>query len=856
MPNPQHELQRARAALGGGDAKAAARICQKLVTDNPRDTDARYLHGRCLAGLGRWRDAASEFRRVLAVHSGFFPAMVDLGIAETLDGNYRDARPLLERARAMDPRPAELHFGLGLCCLGFGDNLGAAHAFRNAIERNPEFPDAFNNLGVAYDRLGQLAEAREAFRQALRLHPDHADAHRNLGDVSSRLGDAAPAAAAFRRAAELRPADASAQAELGAALLIAGEFAEAAESLQRALELDSRLAGAAANLGEALRNLNRADRSASAFQHALTLDPRTAEAHLGLGKLASALGNAHTAARHLIAAAEIDPAGAKIALAAAAELENLGLPAEALSVLQTASGGQPGNADIHDALGAVLHRAGRLPEALDCYERALDIDERRVQTLLSCGHALESMGALSRAIACFERARTLRPSDAQSPASIASCAYRLCDWDLIHDMLSTLRGMPNGIDELQAFLLLAADLDPAAQAQSLRRRARTKTWPTRPASPPPIGAAGDRLRVAYVSPDFRIHPVAYAIAGVIENHDRSRIAPIGISLSAGDGSAIGSRLRNAFEEFIDVSALSDRDVVVLMRERRIDVAVDLAGLTTGARTSIFAMRAAPSQINFLGFPGSTGMDFMDFVIADPAVLPDPDEAYFSEKVLRMPHCYLPFDDSRKIDGGGSRDAAGLPSTGFVFCAFTNGYKITREVFQIWMSLLSDVPDSVLWLRSMGPATAANLKISAGKFGVSADRLVFAPFEEQMDAHLTRLQLADLFLDTLPYNGHTTAAEALWAGVPVVSCRGNSFAGRVGASLLSACGLSELICDNLEDYRKLALNIARSPALHAGFRDRVRLAKSAPLFDTRRYTRDLEDLLYSVNRERALGKHGD
>lgn len=820
MPNPQQELQRAHAALSGGQPTAAARVCQKLLTDNPRNLDARYLHGRSLAALARWPEAAAEFRRVLSNRNNFFPAMVDLGIAEALDGNYRDALAILERARAIDPRPAELHFGLGLCFLGFNDHAGAAGAFQSAVDRNPRFPDAQNNLGVAYDRLGRLADAIACFRQAAALHAGHAGAHRNLGDALSRLGDLEGAVAAFRHAAELRPSDAAAHAELGAAL----------------------------------ERVNQSHRAADAYRRAAGIDPHCAEALLGLGGLAAAAGDADGATHCYRQAAEARPSDPAIVLAAAANLEELGFSAEALDLLRAAAGRLPGSADLHDALGSALHRTGHLPEALDSYERALAVDSSRPQTLLNCGHALESMGALGRAIACFEGALALRPSSGQGLAAIASCAHRLCDWDRAHDMLGALRSLPNGIDELQAFLMLATDLEPAEMAQSLLRRAGK---PARPHAPSMTAALlkgpAERLRVAYLSPDFRVHPVAFAIAGVIENHDRARVEPIAVSLQAGDGSDIELRLRDAFDEFIDAASLSDRAVVKLLRERSIDVAIDLAGLTTGARIGIFAMRAAPTQINYLGFPGSMGMQFMDFIIADRIVVPDADEIHYREKVLRLPNCYLPFDDTRSAAAAGyDRHTAGLPAEGFVFCAFNNGFKITRGMFEVWMRLLHQVPGSVLWLRSMGSATASNLKDAAAARGIAGERLVFAKFEPRIDAHLARLQLADLFLDTLPYNAHTTAAEALWAGVPVVTCSGRSFAGRVGASLLSSCGLTDLICTDLGAYEALALKIAHSEPLRTELRERLRHAgRSAPAFDTRRYTRDLEDLLVGAHSIRAM-----
>jgi protein O-GlcNAc transferase len=866
MANQRIELQRAREALGSGDANAAARICQRLLTDNPRDQDARYLHGRSLAALSRWPDAANEFRRVLSAPGGSLAAMIDLGIAEAFAGNHREAMSVLEQARALDPRPAELHFALGLCRLGIGDNAGAADALREAIALNGDFPDAHNNLGVAYDRLGRLPEAVACFRRAVEIHSEFADAQRNLGFALLAQGDATQAIAAFQMAAGLRPQDASAFAELGAAQLAAADYVAAAASLERAVRIDRGQARAAANWGAALWYLGRREAAASALRQALDIDPTLAEAHLGLGRIAAARDDVAAALTHLAAAAPGARADARIACALALEWEPLGLRAEALSLLQDTVRERPRDAETHAVLGGVLHRSGRLPEAIDCYERALEIDDRRADTHQSCGHALETLGALRRALGCFERVLELRPGDARAIASIVGCAFRLCDWQLADDRLAILRERPGGLDALHPFAMLAADLGAAGLAESLRRRSRPHAAsvhapPVAPPVAPPLAprhtsshassprGSHERLRIAYVSPDFRAHPVAYAIAGVIEQHDRGRIAPIGISLSAADGSEIGARLKGAFEETIDASSLSDRDVVRIMREREIDIAIDLAGLTVGARTGIFERRAAPIQVNFLGFPASMGLECMDFIIADGVVVPPDEERCYTEKVARLPHCYLPFDASRGVAAPAvGREAFQLPTDGFVFCAFTNGYKITRAVFEVWIDLLREIPSSVLWLRNMGADTSAQLKRTARQQGIAADRLVFAPFVESMDAHLSRLQLADVFLDTVPYNAHTTAAEALWAGVPVLTCRGRSFAGRVGASLLSACGLPELICEDIEDYRSRALGFARAPESLLELRRQLRERKAtAPVFDTRRYVRDLEQLLLEMHR---------
>jgi len=317
-------------------------------------------------------------------------------------------------------------------------------------------------------------------------------------------------------------------------------------------------------------------------------------------------------------------------------------------------------------------------------------------------------------------------------------------------------------------------------------------------------------------------------------------------LTADDASEIGSRLRASLEEVIDASRMSDRQVESALLEREIDIVIDLGGHTIGARPALFGRRLAPVQINFLGFSTSTGLDTMDFIIADQIIVPPEDEPLYTERVLRMPHSYLPFDNSRELSGGASdRAAAGLPNKGFVFCAFNNAFKIARTQFEVWMQLLQDTPDSVLWLRKMDELAASNLRAEMRARGLAEERLIFAPYITSMSNHLARLRCADLFLDTLPYNAHTSAAEALWAGVPLLTCRGSTFAGRVGASLLHALGMAELVTEDLPAYRRLALELAHSPARLQELRQRLWAVRaSAPLFDTERYARDFEHLLRS------------
>jgi predicted O-linked N-acetylglucosamine transferase (SPINDLY family) len=366
--------------------------------------------------------------------------------------------------------------------------------------------------------------------------------------------------------------------------------------------------------------------------------------------------------------------------------------------------------------------------------------------------------------------------------------------------------------------------------------------------------AHDRIRIAYLSADFRPHPVAFLIAGVFEHHDKSRFETTGLSFGPASDSDIRKRMASAFDHFIDVRNESDFDIATRMRRMEIDIAIDLTGFCEHGRTEILAFRPAPVQVSYLGFPGTTGADFVDYIIADSTIIPKDHAQHFSEKVVYLPDSYQANDRKRRVaPRAPSRREAGLPDDGTVFCAFNNAYKITPPIFDLWMGLLKEVEGSVLWLLGDNPGAIRNLALAAEARGVPARRLIFA-HRVAPDEHLARFGLADLFLDTLPYNAHTTASDALWTGVPVVTCMGEAFAGRVAASLLKAAGLPELITGSLEDYGALALKLGRDRDGLKGLKEKLALTRlSCPLFDTARTTRHLEAAYAEMWRRQLQGQ---
>lgn len=624
--------------------------------------------------------------------------------------------------------------------------------------------------------------------------------------------DFAAAEAHARRALAQDGADADALRLLGASLLFQGRYPEALGPLEAAHRAAPRK-GSGHRLGYCLLALGEPARAAEVLAEEARAHPDLVNARLALGVALVKLSRREEALAQFAEAARLDPASAEASTNAGNVLAELGRHAEAIPYLERAVASQPELAGAHFNLGLACQNLKRHGEAAAHLQRALELAPRLPYAL---GQQLWN-----------ERA--------------------WCRWDGLEARIAELRRQVRDEGAVAApFSFLALSDDPAEQ----RRCAERHVAHALPARPAPLWRGEryrhERLRLAYLSADFHEHATAHLMAGLFERHDRARFEVFGFSYGADDGSPMRARLQRAFEHFVDVRAYGDAQIARLLRDREIDIAIDLKGHTTDARIGILAHRPAPLQLAWLGFPGTTGAGFVDGVLADRVVLPEPERDAWSEELVYLPDCYQPNDAGRAI----AAQAGARPGAGFVFCCFNNSYKITPAVFDVWMRLLGAVPGSVLWLLEDNPEARGNLEREAAVRGVEPARLVFAPRLPHA-GHLARHRLADLFLDTLPYNAHTGASDALWAGLPLVTCAGNAFAGRVAASLLHAVGLPELVTRSLAEYEALALALARDPARLAALR--ARLAENrlrAPLFDTARFCRQLEAILLDL---RARGR---
>jgi predicted O-linked N-acetylglucosamine transferase (SPINDLY family) len=510
---------------------------------------------------------------------------------------------------------------------------------------------------------------------------------------------------------------------------------------------------------------------------------------------------------------------------------------EALASYDRAVTLTPGNVNALTNRAMALYELRRLDEALAAADQALAAQPGFAEALYLRGNILRDRQQLDEALASYEQALAANPAHPHALNGLAQSALLLCDWKRSAALAPRLKeSIESGRALIQPMVLMGTSDDGAL----LRRCAENYVHHIAPAQPPLVGKTRyghDRIRIAYLSADFHQHPTAQLMVELFERHDRARFEVTAIAFGPDDNSPMRARLKKAFDRFEDVRAMSDAEVARLLRERETDIAVDLNGHTQDARPGIFAHHPATVQINYLVYPGTTGASFMDTVLADRTVLPVDQQPLFSEKIVHLPDCYQANDATREIPDAPSRADCGLPSDGFVFCCFNNSWKLNPPMFDIWMQLLKALPGSVLWLMD-GPH-AANLRQEAQARGVDAARLVFAP-KLPPDRHLARHRLADLFLDTLPYNAHTTASDALWAGLPVVTCKGRVFQSRVAASLLTAVDMPELIAGDPAAYETLALQLATNPALLKATREKLaRNLKTQPLYDSERFRKAIE-----------------
>jgi predicted O-linked N-acetylglucosamine transferase (SPINDLY family) len=670
---------------------------------------------------------------------------------------------------------------------------------------NPEHQASLQNALALHNAM-RLEAAAAVYRTLLSAHPDHADVLQLLGALEYQRGDAVAAVALMERSLAIDPHQPIVQTNVANALSMLGRGEEAIARYDKAIAQAPDFADAHYNRGCVLSALRRPAEALESFELAVRHKPDYPDAWLNRGNA----------------------------------LKDLRRYDDAVASYRRTVALVPQRADAFNNIGTAYEALGRADEALENYRHASVLDSTYAAAFHNMGVLLHRLRREAEAGACYARALRLDPDLPFLRGAYLHVKQHLCDWSAREADLSAV------LAEVEAGHACAAPFDlfatpaSAAQLHAVAKSYTAALYPPAPAVWRGEAYNHDKIRVGYFSADFHSHATAHLITGLIEAHDRSRFDLFGLSWGAFETSALRTRLEGAFNGIIDIQYRSDDEAAELARKFEIDIAVDLKGFTQNARPGIFARRMAPVQVGYLGFPGTMGADYIDYLIADPVLVPPAHRPHYSEHIVYLPDSYQANDAKRpRVTPRFTRTELGLPEGGFVFCSFNNLFKITPEIFHTWMALLREVRDSVLWLLEGDRAACENLKRAAEERGISARRLVFAPRMGGTD-HLDRHLLADLCLDTIHCNGHTTTSDALWAGVPVVACLGDTFASRVSASLLTAVGLPELITPDLAAYTTVARDLARAPSRLTALRGRLAVNRvTFPLFNTARFARHLE-----------------
>jgi protein O-GlcNAc transferase len=727
-----------------------------------------------------------------------------------------------------NPQFAELYYNLGTIVQARGAVDEAQMLYRQSLALKPELSEAYNNLGNILKDQGQFDDAIQVYQHAIRFKPDFAEAYNNFGSVLELQGQWSKASIAYQQALLAKPDFGQAYLNLAALHWRLDDRQAALETLQRAIYLMPNYAEAHCELGHVLHRMGQIEEAVECYEKAIRLNPR-------LVTSLHYVGNAY---------------------------QQLGRLQDAIRVYEHIIREFPSYVAAYCDLASTYQTLFQFEAAEKFYLRAIEIDPKYVWSYANLAGCYMLQGKHELSMAMIRRALAIKPDIHQAKMSLVNQMQQLCDWSdverLSQELIATVAADRESHD-IAPFSFIGLPIPTTAESQLKCGRAwgrmfsggRNQLFQQRSSNS--LHEPDRRLRIGYLSADFRVHAVAYMLPELFEAHDRQQFSVYAYAICGNDQSPIRQRLMKGVDAFRELQAASHRAAAEQILLDEIDILIDLQGYTTHCRTEIIALRPAPIQVSYIGYPGTMGWDFMDYILADDYVLPLDQQAYFTEKIVHLPGCYQVNDRGHEIsDEKVTRRDCGLPEDGFVFCSFNNNYKFTLELFAVWMRLLKCVPGSVLWLAEKKSIASENLRQEASRHGVDPNRLVFAK-QLPIANHLVRQPLADLFLDTFPYNAHATASIALRMGVPIVTLSGSTMASRVAGSLLRAVGLSNLITKTVDEYEALALHLATHRSeLEALRKELVEQVKVGPLFDGQQFARNVEKAYREMWRRFCLG----
>ena len=732
-----------------------------------------------------------------------------------------------------------------------GNVAAAADVYRQILEHDPSCADAWHLLGLALHQQGDSLAAVEPIHRAIALLPRFAMFRNNLGSVLMKLDRRDEAIASFRRAAELDPQSVAAWRNVASAAKATGDVDGALNAYEHLLALDANQPEAHYSVGQLYLQQRRPQQAVASFRAVLQQRPEQLGALLSLAVACWEAGLVSESIEHYeqLLARSPQEIHALVNLANIRQLQ--GDLNESVRLYRRAIEVNPQMTMAWSNLGVALSSQGQTAAAIDALRQAVRLDATLAEAWFNLGNALVGDDP-AEALSCFLQVLQLSPANEAALAGAVHQAQIICDWRQLPELVERLRVVvqqpldPRATTTASPFAFLTID-PPSTSAEQrhcaerwITRRLAVDTRLRQTFTHRRATTRPDRLKIGYLSADYQTHATAHLIAELFEQHDSRRFEIAAYSYGPADDGEMRRRLIASCARFVDLRELSFAAASQRIYNDGVDILVDLKGYTGGCRPEILAPRPAPVQVNYLGYPGTMGASFIDYIVVDDFIVPADQQAHYAEQVVYLPGCYQVNDRQRPFPPVTlTRRELGLPPTGFVFGALNNNYKITPEAFVVWLRLLREVPGSVLWLLAGNRQAAANLRAAAEQSGIDPARLIFAP-RCSIAEHLARHHAIDLFLDTFPVNGHTTTSDALWMGCPVVTRSGETFISRVAGSLLTAIGLPEFVTNNWPDYESLALSLARDPAQLKPLRERLAAARnSCGLFDAARFARHIE-----------------
>ena len=775
-------------------------------------------------------------------------AQFDAAVAFHNAGQGAQAQAAYESVIAACPGHAEAMHNLGLLFVQHGHFADAAEWMQRATAANPVQPIYLSNYGNVLQDLQRWSEAVPHYQRAVALDPNYADAHYNLGNALQKIGQHGLAIESYHRATALNPKWAEAYLNCGNSHDALGQFEPALRNYEKVIECNPGFSGGHINRANVLAKLGRQDEALVGYNQAAVMGGDAYQSYIGSAEILIGRSFFHEAIERCLLAVKLKPMEPLPYFLLGMAYFRIRDLNHSVAYFRRAVELKPDHADAYNGLGMSYVKAGHFNEGQESFRKALEINPALHIARINMADSFFTQGDLKSALDNFQM---LEPG-LQPLGLMQFFKQQLGDWSTYDE------DRANFLNRIRTPRLLGLTEDPwhvqrisdspALAKEVAQNFFRTATQGAAVVPPLEKKPKPKKIKIGYFSPDFRDHAVSHLALELFESHSRDKFETYAFAFGmAAHNDALRPKITKAFDHFIEINGKNDIDVVKLARELELDIAVDLAGITSEARLGIFVNRAAPVQVNFLGFTGTIGTNCHDYIIADPIVIPAGSEVHYTEKVARLP-CMMPYDTRHNIfDKKPTREAAGLPAEGFIFCSFNQCFKFTPETFDSWMMILLKTPGSYLWISRQRVPAMESFKKQAAARGVDPARLIFAPRLDNMEAHLARLQCADLFLDTFPYNAHTSAIDSLWAGVPLITRMGESYASRLAGSLITSLGLTDLITPNLESYEALAIDLATHPQKMAALKQRlVQNRATHRLFNAKLYLQNYEKLLAEMH----------